>query len=337
MTRSRLVVLVSTVVVGTGVLAGLSALYLDPARAAVGPVPAEGLVLPADARFVMGVDVKRLTSSPFYKKQSALRPDAFRDLEARTGVNPERDVDTLLVAGNTGDQGLALLVGTFDRARLARTIETEKKGQVTWKDVQGTTVYLFREGQKGGGAAAFLDDRRLVVGTATAVEAAVAAKVSGATGLKSNLAMSALLERVKPGSTFWMVGDQTLLANLPKSMPMGGGESTVTLPALKSVVVTGDLDPMVSLAITGDAADEASAKNLADVVRGFVAIMSMQGGQKPELKQLASAVSVTTDTTHVLVSARFPYELIDALSPKRAAAADPSTASPVKPVAPAVQ
>ena len=166
MSRSRLVVFVSMVVVGLGVTAGISALYLDPARAAVGPLPAEGLVLPADARFVMGVDVKRLTASPFYKKQVALRPDAFRDLEARTGVNPERDVETLLVAGGTQDQGLALFVGNFDRARLARTIETEKKGQVTWKDVQGTTVYLFNEGQKGAGAASFLDDRRLVVGSA---------------------------------------------------------------------------------------------------------------------------------------------------------------------------
>src|SRR5512134_553199 len=98
MTRSRRVVFVSMMVVAVGVTAALSALFLDPARAAVGPVPAEGLVLPADARFVMGVDVKRLTSSALYKKQRSLRPDSFRDLEAKTGVNPERDVDTLFVA-----------------------------------------------------------------------------------------------------------------------------------------------------------------------------------------------------------------------------------------------
>jgi hypothetical protein len=330
MSRSRLVVFVSMVVVGLGVAAGISALYLDPARAAVGPLPAEGLVLPADARFVMGVDVKRLTASPFYKKQAALRPDAFRDLEAHTGVNPERDVETLLVAGGAQDQGLALLVGNFDRARLARAIETEKKGQVTWKDVLGTTVYLFNEGQKGAGAAAFLDDRRLVVGSARAVETAVGAHAQGGAGIKGNAAITGLLERVKPGSTFWMVGDQSLLANLPKSVPMGGGDSTVTLPALKSVVMTGDLEPVVSVAIIGDATDEPSAKNLADVVRGFVAIMSMQGGQKPELKQLASAVSVTTDTNHVQVSARIPYELIDALAPKRAATAEPANPTPAR-------
>jgi hypothetical protein len=329
MSRSRVVVFVSMVVVGLGVAGGISALYLDPARAAVGPLPAEGLVLPATARFVMGVDVKRLTASPFYKKQAALRPDAFRDLEAHTGVNPERDVETLLVAGGAQDQGLALLVGNFDRARLARAIETEKKGQVTWKDVQGTTVYLFNEGQRGAGAAAFLDDRRLVVGSATAVETAVGARAQGGAGLRGNAAITALLERVKPGSTFWMVGDQSLLSNLPKSVPMGG-DSSVTLPALKSVVVTGDLEPVVSVAIIGDATDEPSAKNLADVVRGFVAMMSMQGGQRPELKQLASAVSVTTDTNHVQVSARIPYELIEAIAPKRAATAEPLAPTPAR-------
>jgi hypothetical protein len=329
MTASRRVVFISMAVVALGVTGALSALFLDPARAAVGPLPAEGLVLPADARFVMGVDVRRLTSSALYQKQRAMRPDAFRELEAKTGVNPERDVDTLLVAGGSKDQGLALFVGNFDRSRLAQAIEADKKGQVTWKSLGGTTVYLFREGEKGAGAAAFLDDRRVVVGSAAAVEAAVTANAQGGSGLKGNAAIAGLLERVKPGSTFWMVGDQTLLANLPKSVPMGG-ESTMTLPALKSVVVSGDLEPVVSVAITGDAADELGAKNLADVVRGLVAIVSMQGNQKPELKQLASAVSVTTEASQVHVNARIPYEVIEALNAHKAAATPPAAVPPAK-------
>jgi hypothetical protein len=326
MTRSRLVVVASMVVVGLGIAVAAGSLLLDPARAAVGPVPAEGVVLPQDARFVMGVDVKRLTASPFYQKQAAMRPDAFRDLEARTGVNPERDVESLLVAGAAKERALALFVGNFDRTRLTRVIETEKKDDVTWKNVQGTTIYLFREGTKGAGAVAFLDDRRVVVGSAAVVEAAVTAATQGSTGLKANPAMTALLERVKAGSTFWMVGDQTLLSNLPKTVPMGGGESTVTLPALQGLIVTGDLDPLVALSITGDATDEAAAKNLADIVRGLVAMASMQGAQKPELKQLASAISVSTQATHVQVNARFPYELLESLQPAKAAAAKPQGA-----------
>ena len=77
--------------------------------------------------------------------------------------------------------------------------------------------------------------------------------------------------------------------------------------------MAGDFEPMVAIEITGEANDEAAAKNLADVVRGFVALAALQANQKPELKELASAVSVTTEAKQVRVNARVPYELLDSL------------------------
>jgi hypothetical protein len=62
-------------------------------------------------------------------------------------------------------------------------------------------------------------------------------------------------------------------------------------------------------------------------VRGFVALMSLQAQQKPELQQLASAFTVATEQNRVLVSARVPYELLDAL---RAKAKPAPEAAPVK-------
>jgi hypothetical protein len=337
MTRSRFVVFTALVVVAVGIVAAVGALVLDPARAAVGPLPAEALSLPGDARFVMGLDVKRFTASPFYKKYATRgqpsRPDAFKQVEDKLGLVPERDLDQLVFAGSgtTKDtsSAVALVLGTFDRAKLSRAIETEKKGGVTWKSQHGTTVYLFNEGTKGTMGLAFLDDRALLLGSAPAIEATLATRAQGGQPLRGNTAMVSLLERVKPGSTFWMVGDQTLLANMPKSVPApgaGGGGSSMTLPALKSLVVAGDLEPEVSISVTGDTSDETAAKSLADLVRGFVALATLQSAQKPELKQLASAISVSTDASRVLVSARVPYALIDSLQPPTPKA--PSTASP---------
>jgi hypothetical protein len=103
---------------------------------------------------------------------------------------------------------------------------------------------------------------------------------------------------------------------MPTSVPAPGATgdgATVNLPALQALTVTGDLDPQVSLNVTGEAKDELAAKNLADVVRGFVALMSLQAQQKPELQQLASAFTVATEANRVLVSARIPYEMLDAL------------------------
>jgi hypothetical protein len=50
-----------------------------------------------------------------------------------------------------------------------------------------------------------------------------------------------------------------------------------------------------------------------------VALAALQGNQRPELKQLTSAISVSTETNRVRVAARFPYEVLDALQPRRSA------------------
>jgi hypothetical protein len=334
MSKSRVVVLASTLVVGVGVLTAVGALYLDPARAAVGPLPAEGLALPADAQFVMGIDVRRFVASPFYarfgEENAAGRPRAFAEMEEKTGINPERDVDAIYVAGRKGagkargdGEGVVIVVGTFDRAKVSRAIETTHKGAST--KYHGAPVYLFEEARAGrtAGAVAFLDDHTLVMGSRTGVEQTIDTRAGDAPGLRSNTAMTALLETVRPGSTFWMVGDRSVLAQLPKGIAPGGDGPGMNLPPLKSVVVTGDLDPVVSFEATGEAADAAAAQNLADVVRGFVALAAMQSTQKPELKQLASGVSVTTDANTVRIAARFPYELLETLRPKKAALAEP--------------
>ena len=330
MTRSRLVVLSSLIVVGVGVVGALGALYLDPARAAVGPLPAEGLALPGDAQFVMGFDVHRFVASPFYQRfgkdrQGQGRPPGFTELEEKTGLNPERDVDRIVFAGRAADKGpeggVVLVSGSFDRTKLSRAIETEGKG-VTYRSHEGTTMYLFREGQGArSGAVAFLDDDTLVLGPRASVEATLTNHAGGKVPMRSNAALVALLESVKPGSTFWAVGDQSVLSRLPLSVPGASGQGSITLPPVKSVIVTGDLDPLVAVELTGEAVDNKAAQNLADMVRGLVALASLQASQKPELKDLASAVSVTTDATRVHVNVRVPYELIDSLSGKRPVAA----------------
>jgi len=331
MTRSRLVVLSSLVVVGVGVVGALGALYFDPPRAAVGPLPAKGLALPGDTQFVMGFDVHRFVASPFYQRfgkdrQGQGRPPGFTELEEKTGLNPERDVDRIVFAGRSVDKGpeggVILVSGRFDRTKLSRAIETESKG-VTFKSHEGTTVYLFREGAGArSGAVAFLDDDTLVLGPRAGVEATITNYAGGKAPVRANASLMALLESVKPGSTFWAVGDQSVLSRLPLSIPGAAGQGSVSLPPIKSVVVTGDLEPMVAVELTGEAVDSKAAQNLADVVRGFVALASLQASQKPELKDLASAVSVTTDATRVHVNVRVPYELIDSLAPKRPVAAD---------------
>lgn len=329
MNRNRLVLFVSVLVVVLGVVAGLGALWLDSARAAVGPLPGEGLVLPADTQFVMGVDVKRLTSSPMWERwasNKAMRPDAMDQLERWTGLDPARDIDQIVVAGRgrTGKAQptpLVMAMGRFNLEKLGWSLEKVEQG--TTSQLEGATLFTME--QKGvSSSLAILDTSTLLFGPTAKVQDVVKSRSRGETPLRQNEQLLALVEGVKPGSTFWMVGDQTLLASMPKGIPGpamgGGGGASMNLPPLQSLTLTGDLDPQLSLALTGVAADEASATKLADVLRGLVALMSLQAQQKPELQQLASAFSISTEATRVLVNARIPYELLEALQPKQKAA-----------------
>jgi hypothetical protein len=336
MIRSRIALSLAAAVVGLGLATALGVLVLAPARAAVGPLSAQGLVLPAGARFVIGVDTKRLVASPLYarfaKGPGGLRPDAFKSLEERTGLNPERDVRELIVAGGLGSgrEAVALVIGDFDQYQIGRALETGKRG-ATWKKTGGTTVYLFGEGQPSPTALSFLDDHTIAIGSSGPVESTVASHAEAGSPLKGNATLMDLLASVKPGSTFWMVGDQSLLANMPTSVPgsQGGSSSSLELPKLNSLTVTGDLDPMLSLDVVGGAADPAAATSRADVVRGFVALATLQASQKPELKSLQTAVTVTTDGSRVKLSGRFPHELIEALARPRERPSDPAgTATP---------
>lgn len=352
MTRSRGLLYSLLGISAVGLALATGAFFTASARAAVGPLPSEGLALPSDSSFVMGLDVKRFVASPFYtryaSKDAKARPEAFRDLEARTGLNPERDVDQIVIAGSHANKaGAAIVFGRFDRTWVQQAVESTHKGKATWKNQSGTTIYLFDEGKKSAGAMAFLGDSVLVLGSQTSVESVAANHASGGKGIASNASLMKLVEGVKPGSTFWMAGDQSLLANLniglgrhhpagpdlePAAIsadaavqalqagPAGPWQSPLAgLPPLKSIVVTGDLDPTVSFQAAGEVADEAAAKNLADVIRGFLALAALQAPQKPELKELSTAVSVTQDARRVLVNGRFPYELIDSLHPRKVA------------------
>src|SRR5262245_8297592 len=209
MNRSRLVLVLAMSVVLVGVVAGLGALWMSSAHAAVGPLAGEALILPQDARFVMGFDVKRFAASPFYDRfasRRGMKPEMLQKLEERTGLNPTRDIDQIVIAGaGTAEKspGIAVAFGRFDLYRIGRAIETEGKAQGT--NHEGVTVYTFADEPRAV-AVAFLDESTLLFGSKEKVLAAISSRTRGEAPLKTNTQLMSLVEKVRPGSTFWMVG-----------------------------------------------------------------------------------------------------------------------------------
>jgi len=322
MPRSRLIVVVAGAVVTLGILGAVGAFLLDPTRSAIGPLPGQGVWLASETRYVMGLDVQRLVHSAFFARyvRSGARPRSFLELQAKTGLDPERDVQSIIVAGQGKDDSVALVLGSFDRETLARVMGSPEVGTVA--SHSGATLYLLAGNDQDQGpgvklhAATFLDDTTLALGSRPAIEALLGRRAGREPGLGQGSSLAKLLGRVKPGSTFWMVGDPSLLANLPQVLPVpGGGQDRLTIPGLLGLVVAGDVEPQVSLDLVADTKDEAAARNLADMARGLLALATMQASQRPELKALTSAISVTSEQSSVRVIARFPYAMLDLLRP----------------------
>jgi hypothetical protein len=329
MNRSRRLIATAAAVSVLGVGLAFATRLTGTARAAVGPVPPEALALPADSSMVMGFDVRALTGSQFYAKFGGEggpgRVDALAELESKTGLNPERDIDSVVVAIRAGakartagesthgpENALVFVTGRFDAARLESSIP--EKGKASKERRDGVTIYREATG-KSNGAVALLDAGILVAGDAASVDVFLANRLTGH-GIRDNQELVSLLETIEPGSTFWAVGGPSVLARMTSEV----GGPAANLPSIKQVVAYGHLDPEVGMTATAEAADAKSATKIADVLRGFSAMLSLQAGQKAELAQIADSISVATEDDKVHVKATITHELIESLKKTAGAA-----------------
>ena len=330
MNRSRRLILTAAAISVLGVGLAFSTRLTGTARAAVGPIPPEALALPADSSVVMGFDVRALTGSQFYAKFGGEgepgRVDALAEIERKTGLNPERDIDSVVIAIRANstepktegprphrvDNALVFVTGRFDAARLESSIPEAGKAQKERRD--GVTIYREAAGTSNA-AVALLDAGILVAGDSASVDTFLANRSTGH-GIRDSEALVAQLETIEPGSTFWAVGGPSVLSRVTSEV----GGPAANLPAIKQVVAYGHLDPEVGVTATAEAADAKSATKIADVLRGFSAMLSLQSGQRAELQQIADSISVATEDDKVHVKATISHELIESLKKSAASA-----------------
>ena len=114
--------------------------------------------------------------------------------------------------------------------------------------------------------------------------------------------------------TFWVVGSSE--AGLgPIPMPRAGGSES--LPPLQSFAVSGRLDADVSVTARGQASDPEAANKIADVVRGLVALGSLQDPPRPELDAVLDSVQIGTFDNRIEVFFAVPYETFRRLASHR--------------------
>jgi len=304
MTRTRLTAF--AIVLLTGLSATASAATLPEALGNI----------PSDYAFVAGVNVRQVMASPFFAKmleQRAMGKD-LAEFTARTGLDPARDVDYLLLAGrNAGaakPEGLMILSGTFDREKILGFFRTGAPGTET--EHAGTAV-LRMPGGKDGSAAnamAFLGEREIALGDLESLEAALDTRSGAKKSVLTNAALASLIGTVDTDAMFWFAAESPDLMKAAK-LPF---PPAMNASPVKSAAGSFHFGEDVAGTITATAADAGAAAKMAEMVRAALALGQMQGAKSPELGMLLRTFTVTQDADRVGLSFDIPGALLQKLS-----------------------
>jgi hypothetical protein len=328
--KTRFFMFASVLTLVVGLCTGLLAYYSGLPTFAVGRAagPAELDYVPATAAVVAYADVREVMSSDFRQKLRQVLPDhdqkGQEEFQRETGINIEQDIDYVLawmsprpgVTSSAEDRhhgfkdgsGMVLLRGRFDQARLESLAAQHGASAET---VAGTRLFRLQKGGDERVAVAFLDPALLAMGDEATVRAAVANKASGGS-IRANSELMNLIAELEGSSNLWAVGRMDAIANqahLPEQIAS-------QIPAVKWFSCSSQINGGLSGMLRAEARDDEAAKNLRDVIQGFMALAKLQAGSKPELQPFLQSIQLSGSGKTVALSFEVPTELIDAMSQK---------------------
>jgi hypothetical protein len=308
----------SAVVVMVGLCTGLVAYY-------GGALPGRGVAartefsyVPADVSAVAFADVRRIMDSAFRQKLREVMPTgAEKDrLLENTGINVERDIDTVL-AGLTGSDtrgALVLMTGRFDRGRIEALAMQHGARQEQYGG-RALLVGLSGAGSAGGSVAdsqvpsiAFLDDGLLALGDVTAIRRAIDV-ASGGQGVASNADMMRFIKAADESGNAWLVGRAESLVGRPEVPTQLRGP----MEGLEWVSVSANIDEDVRGLIRAEARDDERGQELRTVLAGALSAAKMFGDQDARLAGALSSVQTSGSGRNVELSFELSSGLLDLL------------------------
>lgn len=318
--KTRYFVLVSGAILavglGTGLIASYMGLPVSVLSRAAGPNELQ--YVPQDAAVVAYANVRDVMNSEFRQRFRQMEPQSKErdEFEQKTGLNIERDIDSVVAAFMPGPEGAAdnpersavvLARGRFEAARL-EALAVEHGGTV--EDYKGKRLLTHLErGQADGGnmAVGFVEADLVALGGIEAVKRAIDAGADNRNVMSNNDVMRLVAEL--DNSNAWAVGRFDALARQAR-LP---SDVQAQLPTVSWFSASGHVNGGVSGILKAEARDEASAQNLRDVVRGFLAMAKLQAGSRPGMQQMVESLQLSGEGKTVALSFAIPSEFFDAL------------------------
>jgi len=257
-----------------------------------------------------------------------------REFQEQTGINIETDIDRV-VAGldvtsggtaNFNGSGVVLARGRFDEVRIEalmrehgahvdaykgkRLITTEAKIPVPPSPDSAFPVPAVPPvpSSPQSFSLSFVEPGLVAVGTTTLVQHVVDLHSGGG---ESALTNEGLMEHIRAfgNGNVWAVGRFDVLRARSK-IPDAVADR---IPPITWFSVNGRIDSGLQAALSAETRDDESAKNLRDVVRGFLALAKLQTSTKPEYQRFVDSLQLTGTGNTVALSVEIPAQVFEAL------------------------
>jgi hypothetical protein len=355
--RTRIFLLGAGGILVAGLGTGVFASYMGGIQNVMllgGGRPAELAYVPADAKMLAFANVREVMDSELRNKflqfhtPDAADPDPSPDatpdadgdavdgpkegiqaLQDATGVDVEKDVDHLVATlAGTDSRKHPLLIarGRFDNGRIESAIQQKSNGTVQVEDYNGIRLLSHNEADGDQVSLAFAEAGVLVMGSNAAVKRAIDAKTSG-NDVRNNAELMKFVDDVDNGNA-WMVSrfDAITGQGLPP-------EIASQLPPITWFAASGHVNGGVTAMLRAETRDDASAENLRDVLRGFMALARLQSSQQPQIAELMNTIELGGEGKTVSLGFSISSEMIDAIAALRGAA-KPATGAALHDVPP---
>ena len=313
--RTRYFVVTAAAVLAVGLTTGLVASYLGlPVAFSRAAGPDELQYVPADATLVAYANVRQIMDSQFRERFRQFEPDTRErdEFEAKTGVNIDSDINSVVAVLTPGavhtspHKGMLILArGRFEQ-ELLEDLALKHGGRV--EDYNGKRLLIHRNDTGSSEMAiGFLEADLIALGGYDAIKQSIDAN-GGRNIVSTNADLMRQIGELD-ASNAWAVGRFDAIA----SSAQVPSDIQAYLPAIERFSAATHINGGVSGVFKAEARDEESAKNMRDVLNGFIALAKMQASSQPELKTMADSLQLSGDGKNVAVSFTLPSELFDAL------------------------
>jgi hypothetical protein len=336
--KTRIFLVASALTLSVGLCTGLLAYYGGlPTMASTREAgPDELKFVPSDAAIVAHANVREVMASEFRQTLRQILPDHDKhgqeQFQNETGINVEEDIDSVTAcmwpSAGDGDNhtGFVMLRGRFDTARLEAKAREHKNVQI--EDFHGARLLRLvhdstedsaqsstppRDGQlhhrNKTAVLAFVEPGLMMFGEEAPVKRALS---RSGENVQANSEMMGMIAEVEGNANLWAIGRVEALAKNAKLPEQLASQ----IPQVTWFSASSRINGGLSGELRAEARDDEAAKNLREVVQGFLALVKMQAGNKPEMQAMVQSLQLSGSGKSVALSFQVPAEFINAMAAK---------------------